>query len=381
MSITSILFQPFRFKKWQIQNRLAAQSMEINSASEGGAVNDVIINRYRELARGNWGIVFIEAISISEESLARENGLIINQKNLDGFKKLIKAFKSENRQTIVIFQLSHSGRMSGAFSKKIKVYEDGADIPYASTEKLMEIEQAFKRGVDLSYEAGADGIDIKACHGYLGSELLRPANTRTDEYGGSIENRSRLTSSVIEYATTNYPKLIAGSRISLYEGIRGGCGTSRPDEVIEDLNDMLAVLACFVKAGASFLNVSAGIPALTPEITRPGKHIATNIYHHFRYTSSVKKQFPNQLIVGSAYSSGAELAHLFAEENIKKGYVDMAGLGRQNLADPLYPKKLMNDKESILICQLCGGCSKLLREQHAVICTFYSKNEKKDNNL
>ena len=381
MSNTSILFQPFRFKNWQIPNRLAAQSMEINSASEGGAVNDITINRYRELARGNWGIVFIEAISISEESLAREKCLIINQKNLDGFKKLIKAFKSENSQAIVIFQLSHSGRMSCAFSKKIKVYEDGADIPYASTEKLMEIEQAFKRGVDLSYEAGADGIDIKACHGYLGSELLRPANTRTDEYGGSIENRSRLTSHVIEYATTNYPKLLAGSRISLYEGIRGGCGTRGPDEVIEDLNDMLAGLAYFVKAGASFLNVSAGVPALTPEITRPGKQIATNIYHHFRYTNIVKKQFPDQLIIGSAYSSGAENAHLFAEENINKGYVDMAGLGRQNLADPLYPKKLMNDKESILMCQLCGGCSKLLREQHAVICTFYSKNKKKDNNL
>ena len=358
-------------------NRLVAQAMELNCAGAGGAVSQAVLDRYRSLARGKWGLVFVEAVSITEESLARGRGLILNRKNLDGFKRLVDTFKKENDRGLLMFQLTHSGRLSGSFSKQIKAYADNDnDIPIATTAELHAIRDAYIRSAELARLAGADGVDIKACHGYLAGELLRPLNDRQDEYGGIAENRAHLVSSVIKEVRKHWPDLIVGSRISLYEGIRGGCGTSGPDEVIEVLDDILGIVRHLVKAGADFINVSAGIPAITPQITRPAKDMYVSLYHHFRYAKLVRDHFADVAVIGSAYSAGRKRAASWAGENIRKGYVDLAGFGRQNLADPLYAVKLAEDPDGINYCKLCGGCSRLLKEQKQVLCTVYQNQGK-----
>jgi 2,4-dienoyl-CoA reductase-like NADH-dependent reductase (Old Yellow Enzyme family) len=228
--------------------------------------------------------------------------------------------------------------------------------------------------VVLAREAGADGVDIKSCHGYLGGELLRPKNRRADRYGGTPENRARYICSVIREIKRAYPDFLVGTRVSLYEGIRGGCGTAGPEEVIEDLSDILDVLSFIVDTGADFINVSAGIPALTPGLTRPTVKGDVNLYHHFRYAKAVKDRFGQVAVFGSAYSAARDAASRYAEENIKKGHADFAGFGRQNLADPLFAKKIFSGSGEIDYCTLCGGCSRLLKEQKAVFCTVYGGN-------
>ena len=356
----------------KITNRFVAQAMEINSASQGGAVSDEILNRYKQLAEGKWGLAFSEAISVTDEYMARKNGLIINRENLKGLKKLVNDFKKINPEGLFLFQLTHSGRCSGDFSKKIKAYDDeNQDVPIASLGEMENTKDQFMEAVEFAHEAGVDGVDIKACHGYLGGEILRPRNQRPDKFGGNLKNRTRLLSSIIEYAAKEFPHMIIGTRLSLYEGMRGGCGTSGADEIIEDLDDMMDIITIAIDSGAHYINVSAGIPMVTPDITRPEKASRANMLHHFRYAKVVKELFNNVVVIGSSYSSACEESLDFAEENIRKGYVDLVGYGRQNLADPFFPRKVLEENVEYDVCKICGGCSRLLKKQEKVHCVVY----------
>jgi 2,4-dienoyl-CoA reductase-like NADH-dependent reductase (Old Yellow Enzyme family) len=363
------IFKPFRLNDVFVRNRLVAQAMEINSADAGGSVSEKILSRYNSLARGRWGIVFVEAISVTGASLARKNGLVMSHENLVGFKRLVQEFRGYDDKTLIMFQLTHAGRVAGDFSKRACVYNGGStDIPELATAELDRIKDDFIRACGLAHESGADGVDIKACHGYLLGEMLRPANRRRDMYGGDAANRARLICDIIKEAKRTYPGFIIGSRISFYEGIRGGCGTSSANELIENPADIIETTGFIVRAGADYINVSAGIPSITPKLTRPGEDGIFNMYSHFRYAKIIKDSFPDTTIIGSAYSAGSSASAGFADENIGKGYTDLAGFGRQNLADPLFPLKLSEDPGAIKWCRLCGGCSKLLKSMKNVFC-------------
>ena len=374
--MAAALLSPYKFGEKTVANRFTAQAMEINAAGDGGEVSDRIIERYKTLAKGEWGIVFSEAIGINTNAVARKHGLVINKNTKDGFKDLVKTFKNENSDSLFLFQITHPGRNNVESQNRIKVYEDDeADIPVASIDELNLIREQFIDSAAFAVEAGADGIDIKACHGYLGAEFFRPLNNRNDCYGGSRENRARFIASIVSDIKKKFPNLIVGSRISIYEGIRGGCGVSSPDEVVEDLYDILEIMKIIVNSGADFLNVSAGIPVKTPMLTRPVKNANHLMYHHFRYQKIIKQMFPQTAVIGSAYSTGKMESILYGDENLIKGYVDLVGFGRQNLADPLMPSKFKKGESEIKWCTLCGGCSTLLKNQQQVYCSYHDKSQ------
>lgn len=356
----------------RISNRFVAQAMEMNCADPGGAISERNIERYRRLARGRWGMVFVEALAVAEDGVARPRGLLINRRNLDGLKKLVDAFKNTG-DSLLLFQITHAGCEAADPSRRVTVYDHSNGMRHLTGDELERIRDQFTEAVALSREAGADGVDIKACHGYLLCETLRPLNRRSDLFGGSLENRARLLTSILGKAQKENPELIVGTRLSLYEGIRGGCGTASPEEVIEDLHDMLAIIDLIVSAGAHFLNISAGVPGQTPHLTRPERPSRINMLHHFRYARIVKDHHPDIAVIGSSYSAGGEESPSWAAENIEKGYADFAGFGRQSLADPHFPIKLMNNRP-VNYCTTCGGCSRLLRNLKEVHCVTYEKS-------
>ncbi len=370
--MTGELFKTYRIAGREAPNRLAAQAMEINSAEPGGAAGKKVLNRYKGLAEGGWGIVFVEATSVTDRHVGKSNGLVLSEKNLNGFKRLVDEYKSINADSLLLIQLTHSGRQS-VDHQKVKVYEDEeTGIPVLTERELEEALYRHIEGVGLAKEAGFDGVDIKTCHGYLGTELLRPLNQRADKFGGSVENRAYLISSVIESAVKNYPELIVGSRMSAFEGLRGGCGTSAPGEILEDLEDMRQIAAIFVAAGAHFLNISGGIRVHSAQLIGPGKKDNFCRLSQFRYTRQFKEWFPDTALIGSTYTKGDSSSLDYALENVSKGFTDFAGFGRQNIADAWFPKKIREGKESIRYCTLCGMCSKLLSSDLNVFCEYYN---------
>jgi len=364
-------------------NRFVSQPMEGNDGVDEGKPSERTIERYKKLAVGNWGIVIAEAISAVDSSLARKNGLILNKENLDEFKKLVDEFKKIDGEAILLFQISHSGMKSGDFSEKVTLCPGQSDeYRYLSTHEVEKIRQDFVNCALLAEKAGADGIDFKMCHGYFGAEMLRPMNTRNDKWGGSFGNRTRfLYESIPEIKSKCKNKnFILGSRISMYEAIRGGCGTNGPNEIIEDLTEQSKLIQLMNVLGMDYINISAGIPGVTSEVTRPTNGSKNLFLNHFRYAKFAKevlgKLNSEMKVIGSAYSILKEDALGFANENIEEDYTDFAGFGRMSFADPHFPKKIINN-EKINYCIACSGCSKLMIKQLNTGCIIYDDYYKK----
>ncbi len=377
------LFEKGKLGNLTTQNRFVAQPMEGYDGINEGQVSQRGIDKYTKLAKGGWGVIIVEAISVTSKSLSCKNGLIINDRNLDSFKQLVYEVKKANPDVLLLFQLTHSGRNSNAsFSEKTTVCPGNEEGRLLSTDEIQEVQDAFVKAAALTEEAGADGIDFKCCHGYFGAEILRPENTRLDKWGGSWENRSRFFRESVSSMITQKRKkdFIIGSRFSMYEGWRGGCGTISPDSLIEDLSEMKLFIEFFATLGMDYANVSAGIPGRTSEITRPVPGGERMYLNHLRYTRFAKDTLRNLnssvQVFGSAYSVLKDKAFPIAEEMLAKGYADYAGWGRQILADPLTPIKLQQG-EPIDFCTACSGCTKMMGKQIHAGCLVYNPYYKK----
>ena len=385
-----MLSSPIQVGKRTAANRIVNQPMECNDADSEGNPSDLTFQRYRNLAEGGAGIIVVESLTLSYESRARKNQLKISEETAKGLERLVKEMREVNPKPLILFQVNHSGRISGAaFSKVVSLYSTGDPKVHLLTEKeIAEIGEKFVRAAAIAKQVGADGVDFKHCHGYLCGEMLRPANTRGDRYGGSFENRTnffRETAEKMKKAVRD-ENFLVGVRYSFYEGIPGGLGTSGPEEVVEDLSEPLRFARMVEETGMDFINVSAGIPAVTPEIVRPTKSFPEGVYRHFGWAKAVKKLIKIP-VIGSGYSylrdgkndlknpDPSKKSFLYwAEKNLKDGGVDLVGMGRQSLADPLFAKKILSEGAAeINFCVACGGCSVLLVSQNQVGCTVYNK--------
>ena len=172
-----------------------------------------------------------------------------------------------------MFQLSHAGRLSDpAFKPAFTVYDTGdPKVRVISTQEVVDTREEFVASARRAHEAGADGVDFKQAHGFIGDDFLHPANIRPDQYGGSWENRTRFFRETIARMreAIKDPSFLIGSRISPYEGIPGGFGTSGPDDMIEDLSEPIAFAKLMEKEGIDFINVSAGFASANLEILMP----------------------------------------------------------------------------------------------------------------
>lgn len=386
------LFQPFQLGAHTLPNRLVAQPMECNDSVEGQP-SELTRARYERLAAGGWGAIIVEAVSITTESLARKHQLVVNARTKKALAALVREIKTRAPATLVLVQLTHSGIVSDpAFSRLVSVVprdnlyyarhygKRPEDVHVLTTAEIDALLDAFVATARLVSEIGADGIDFKACHGYLGGEFLRPLNARADKYGGTLENRTRFLREGFARirAEVDAPGFVLGTRVSVYEGIRGGFGTAGPDEVIEDLTEPLALVKQCTGWGIDYLNLSAGVPSITPQLTRADPDFLVPMYQHFRYTKAAKAVAPALPVIGSCYSMCRRDFPAVAEKNLQDGIVDLVGLGRQTLADPAFPVHLRAGRTTAVDwCVGCGHCSTLLKEQREVGCAVYNRHYQK----
>ncbi|MFX0100791.1 MAG: hypothetical protein ACFFCS_14540 [Candidatus Hodarchaeota archaeon] len=390
MNHVETLGNPLKFGSIEISNRFVAQPMERTGGDENGALIPDIINDYLELARGNWGTIIMEAMTVTDRYKSRKCQLVINEKNSQNLHDLVQQMRKIAPDTKIIFQLTFPGVISNFQKTTIipSIHEDDPSIKLLGDDEIGEISSHFKNAIDISMDLGVDGVDIKACHGYMGIEFLRPLNQRAGKYGGSFENRIRFFIDLYKYTqgqvkARGLEGFLIGSRVSIYEAIQGGFGTSGPGEIIEDLSEPCKFAEQVHDHGANYINVTAGIPARMPELTRPSKSAPFGIFNHFRLTKTIKdhleKRGKKMIVIGSAYSMLKEDLPRYAAGNVESCATDLVGLGRQILADPAYPKKyLSGKKDTINYCIGCNLCAKLLVKQRYVGCANYYDKFKKN---
>ena len=386
---------PVTLGRKKAPNRLVNHPMECNDGDRFGNPTDLTLRRYRQLAAGGAGMIHVESLSVSHDSRGRRNQLEIGERNAESLAKLLSSIREVNDESLIIFQINHSGNISNPDFSKVVSYCPTGDpwVHVLSDEEVEDLKEMFVKAAVIAFQVGADGIDFKQCHGYWCAQLLRPANIRQGRYGGSFENRTRFfreTAGVIRDRIRDDGFLL-GARFSFYEGIPGGFGTAGPDEVVEDPSEPLAFARMIQDAGFHFISISGGVPVLTGEITRPTRVYPEGVYRHFGWTKAARAAVGIP-VIGSGYSYLRDGKNnlvgndplrksllYWADRNIRAGRADLVGVGRQSLADPLFVKKALGGRwEDINYCTSCGGCSVLLASQARVGCVVYDDFYRKE---
>ncbi len=392
MSYRDTLLQPIKIGNLTAQNRFFMQAMECNDEDVNGNPSDITLGRYETLAKGEAGLVSLEAITVTKESRSRDNQLTIMPQNAKALGEFVRKVKAANPDMLFVFQLTHSGELSHpGFSRRVTVnplYGYGGDL--LTEEEVDKIVDSFVMAAKITHDAGADGIDMKLCHGYLGTQILRPYNSRNWKYGGSWENRSRFAFDLYERIQKEVgdKNFLIGSKISAWEGFPGGFGTEGPDSPIIDLTEPKALLKGLEERGAQYFIQSAGSPSITISLTQVDKQHPYFGYLHQFFAKELKKDLkPETVLIGSNFSVfrdgknglcavSPEKSSLlqYGAQCIERGVMDMVALGRQSYADPFLPKKLREGKEDeIKYCTVCDNCLELLIQQSKVGCATYDK--------
>jgi len=386
------LFTPVQIGPRTAPNRMVINAMECCDALDNGDPGPKTLERYRNYFQGRAGVVFLEAITITAECIARKFQLSILPHNQKALERFTAELKRANPETIFIWQLSHAGELaSSEFSRRMTPNPlPGYGGELMTEEDVARIIDEFVLSAKIAHDCGADGIDFKLCHGYLGSAMLRPHNNRKWKYGGPWENRVRFAYESYERITKeiNDPDFLIGSKVSLWEGFPGGQGCAGPDTAIMDLREPLDLIKGLEERGAKFILVSAGSPSITLALVQPDRKVPDYGYLHHYFQKLVKDTVgPKTVVMGSAYSifrDGKNSFQAVREEessltywgnkNIREGVVDMVAIGRQSLADCHLPAKLMEGRESeINWCTACDQCIEFLIRQKPVGCAVYAK--------
>ncbi len=392
MDHKDILLSPIKIGTRTSVNRFFIQPMECTDADTEGNPSDLTYQRYENLFKGEAGLVALEAITITDKNRSRLNQLFIMPHNLPALTNFVKRLREVNPKTLFIYQLTHSGELSNPeFSKPLSVKPlPGFKADVFTEDEFEKIMDDFVLAAKITYDSGADGIDMKFCHGYLGSQILRPYNDRKWKYGGKWENRRQFAYDLYERIQKAIPdkNFLIGSKISVWEGFPGGFGTAGPDTPVIDLTEPIDLVKGLEERGAQYFIQSAGSPSITISLTQADKYHPYFAYLHQYFAKVLRENLKKEtVVIGSNYAvfgKGANKLQAVAKEdnsvlaygaqNIARGYTDMIGLGRQSLADPLLPLKLREGREAeIHYCTACDNCLELLIRQSPIGCCTYNK--------
>ncbi len=326
-----MLFEPIRFRNIELPNRIVMSPMCMYSCKEG-VVNNFHFTHYTSRAYGGTGLIIVEGTSVSPQGMiSPEDVGLWNDEQAEALSKIVKHIH-DHTETKVGIQLAHAGRKAGTRNGEQLALEDGgwetlapSPIPYKpeervphelTKEEITEIAQQFAAAARRAVNAGFDLVEIHAAHGYLLHEFLSPvSNERTDEYGGSLENRSRFLMEV----TAAVRKIIGEGR-PLFVRISA-------DEYAEngwDLNQSIELCKSLKTAGVDLIDVSSGGNIHGARI---------NVFNGYQvpFAAEIKKQVG--ISVGAV---GLITAPQQAEEILQNAEADLIFLGRELLRNPYF---------------------------------------------
>lgn len=350
------LFEPYTVKSMTLRNRIVMTPIGTNFAEHTGEVNERIIDYYKQRAKGGTGLITIEAASVySPQGASGSYQLRIDHDNyIPGLYRLCESIHDCGSKISIL--LNHAGSVANGKMTNIQPVSAsdipsrvGGDIPRAlTTDEIYTIVDKFAEAAKRAVTAGFDAVEIQAGHGYLLNQFLSPTtNDRTDEFGGSKENRARFTTLVLKAVRET-----VGENIPIFLGISA-------DELAEGgntLDDTLEIVEYF-KDYVDVFDVSAG---LTCSIQY--QYDADYLPDGWKsYMSKSIKEKTGKPCQTSGNIREPEVANRILED----GEADLIAIGRGLIADPEWVNKVQfGNTDDINRCISCNnGCTATLGDE------------------
>jgi 2,4-dienoyl-CoA reductase-like NADH-dependent reductase (Old Yellow Enzyme family) len=402
------LAHPIEVDGVRVGNRFCILPMEGWDGTASGEASELTRRRWRNFgtsgAKLMWGG---EAVAVRHDGRANPNQLMLTPATQKSIASLREELISAHRQRFgphadgdlyLGLQITHSGRfarpdvwnksapivachhpiLDKRFPEGVRVFTD------AELDRLVD---DYISAARLAYDCGYQFVDAKACHGYLGHELLG-ATTRPGKYGGSLEHRMRFITDVIQGIRSAVPALGIVVRVSIFDvvphkknaggvgvpehatGGEPGFGVLKDEDMDAALADGRRLLAHLEALGIRWICISAGSPYYNPHIQRPAffppldgyeppEDPLRGVARQIDATAKLKAEFPKLVFVGSAYSYLQEWLPNVGQYNVRNGLADFVGLGRVVLSYPDLPADVLSGRplRRASICRTFSDCT------------------------
>jgi 2,4-dienoyl-CoA reductase-like NADH-dependent reductase (Old Yellow Enzyme family)/NADPH-dependent glutamate synthase beta subunit-like oxidoreductase len=357
-----LLSQPGQIGPLKLRNRVVMAPMGTNYSTTDGLSTERDRQYYAERARGGVGMIMTEAMVVTEFARPHHNSLCVyHDRFIPGLASIVEAIKSHG--ALVCAQLNHRGallrrhvlNMEPVGPSPWKNPNTGDDVRPLVVPEIVEIQKLFVTATRRLYQAGYDGVEIHAGNGYLFQQFFTPRlNHRTDQYGGSFENRARFlfeTLDRVKQALPDFPLIV---RLSASEFTDGGYSE---DDIIE-LSKRLE------KQGVAALDLSGGSnesPQLSKYCIQPPSFARGCLGP---YAQPIKRALNIPVLV-----AGRVVAPEDAEKLLADGSADFISVGRALYADPHWCAKAFGEvKAPIRKCIACNVCFERLTLEKDVAC-------------
>lgn len=338
------LFSPVKIGNLTVKNRIVMPAMHLNYTADS-MVNEKVIAFYEARAKGGAGLLMVGPCPVNEEAGGELMIGVNDDRFIPGLKQLSKSIHDSGAKCGV--QMYHAGRYTYSF------FLDGKQAPSASAtmsglthemsremtlDDIKRTIEDFASCAQRIKNSGYDIVEIIGSAGYLINQFYSPlTNKRTDEYGGSAENRRRFGIEVVQAVRKAVgPDFTISLRLSGNDFVPGS-----------NTNKENADFATYLeKAGANMFNVTGGwhetkVPQITFALPRGG----------FSYLARNVKKKVKVPVAAANRINRPELA----DKLIKEGWCDMVSLGRALITDAEWPNKAMeNRSEDIVHCIACN---------------------------
>lgn len=359
------ILSPLKVRGMEIRNRIVMPPIGSNFASVTGEVTEEMMKYYELRAKGGTGLITIEnaCIDFPMGTNGTKQLRIDNLQFVPGLYELVERLHDYGAK--VSIQLNHAGasayglRLNGQqpVSASNIPSKTGGVIPRPLTkDEMYEIAKKYGEAAERAQLAGFDCVEIHGGHSYLLSQFMSPLfNNRTDEFGGSIENRARFASLVIdsvrEAVGPNFPIAL---RISADDMIEGG-------NTLEDSIELMK----YMEEKVDLLNISVG-----QNDNLYLQHDKMSLPEGWRsyMSKAFKDKFDKAIMI-----SGNIRTPQVAEDIIEKGDADLIVMGRGLIAEPNWVNKVANGQENLLRrCISCNiGCADhRLAKSQPIRCTI-----------
>jgi 2,4-dienoyl-CoA reductase-like NADH-dependent reductase (Old Yellow Enzyme family) len=349
------LFEPFSLTGLDLNNRIVRSATYEKRADPDGFVTDSLIALYNDLASGGTGLIITgnALVHISGRSVPQML-CIHNDHYIEPLKKLTDSV--HNLGGKIVMQLSHGGRqcfpslLGGARPMgPSAVYDPSTKITPREMDdsEIWEIIDAFADAAWRAFDAGFDGIQIHAAHGYLVNQFLSPhTNRRHDYWGGDEEMRFHFISEIIDAIKKevggNFPVIV---KLNSDDFVSGGL---RPDESLRIAKRMQGLGVCAIEVSGGMME--AGTMTIRPHIDSIEKEA------YFRKSAAL---FARELDIPVMIVGGIR-SRAVAEDILQTGDADLISLSRPLLREPDLPNKFLAGKERA-DCTSCNNCMRFLK--------------------
>ena len=405
---SSPLAKPLKVHDVEIGNRFCILPMEGWDGTLDGEPSELTIRRWKHFGQSGaklmWGG---EAVAICNEGRANPNQLVLEDRTKRSLARLRETLLTEHTARFgpraaddlyIGLQLTHSGRFArprqGVAEPRVAYAHPQLDKRFAggvhvlTDDELDAIAALFVGAAEMAYDIGFKFIDFKHCHGYLMHELLG-ARARAGKYGGSFENRTRLMTQIIDAVRSEVPGLEIAVRLSVFDMVphrKGALGRGEPEAsahgfdhglgILEDeqldeaLRESRRIIEMLRDRGIRMICVTAGSPYYCPHAQRPAAFPPIDGYEppedplrgvarQIDATARLKREFPDLVFVGSAYSYLQEWLPNVGQYNVRNGLTDFVGLGRMALSYPDLPADVLAGAplKRKVICRTFSDCT------------------------